>query len=99
MTLKIRNVNKKDEGLYHCVITFANKTVRSTAQLSVFNRQPEVSISYKRQYVQEVVVLPLTDEELRNVSIKRIILYLCHFCVSVLFSHRLEMNYLSSYFQ
>ena len=36
MQLKIREVSRKDEGLYKCVITFANKTVQTTARLTVF---------------------------------------------------------------
>ena len=44
MTLKIRNVSRKDEGLYRCMITFANKTVRSTAQLTIYHKVPVVTI-------------------------------------------------------
>ena len=35
MTLKIRNVSKKDHGKYRCVISFANKTITNYAELSV----------------------------------------------------------------
>ena len=35
MQLKIRQVSMKDQGVYRCVITFANKTVRTTAKLTV----------------------------------------------------------------
>lgn len=35
MTLKIRNISKKDHGKYRCVISFANKTITNYAQLSV----------------------------------------------------------------
>ena len=45
MLLKIREVTLKDQGLYNCVITFSNKTVKSEAELTVINTFVPVVLS------------------------------------------------------